>query len=490
MNLSTARSSNRALEVGVRKVLGSKRSQIIRQFLAESIVLSIIAFLFATGIVAILLPSFRNFVGKRLDIGYFNNPFVLPCLIGFALVISIMSGAYPSFLLASFQPTFALKRQFLGQLRNSWLRNGLVLIQFAISIFLIVGTLIVYQQLKYIQNEKLGFDKEHVVVIKSLPPAREKSDLFKDSLLKNNTIISVSGSHSLPGRPFDNFGFVPEGKDAITMNLCCCDYDFLETLGLEMKIGRFFSRDYNTDPSALIINEATVKLLGWRDPLNKYIFSNDQNLKVIGVVKDFHYQSLHQPVRPMALLLLNGAYSFLDENYISARVKSVNTKETLNFIKRKWDDFFSGIPFDYSFLDEDYNTLYKNEQLTEKTFSIFSLLAIFIASLGLFGLSSYVAEARTKEIGIRKVFGASVSRITLMLSREFTKWAVLSNIIAWPISYYVMQMWLQNFAYRVNIGLWSFIFAAVLSFAIALITVSYQSIKAATANPVDSLRYE
>ena len=492
MNLSTARSSSRTMEVGVRKALGSKRSQLIKQFLAESVVSSGIALLLAIGTIAVLLPSFRNFVGKRLDINYFIIPYILPSLIGFALITGIMSGAYPAFLLSSFQPISALKRQPLGRLRNSWLRSGLILIQFSISIFLIVGTFVVSQQLKYVQNKNLGFEKVNVVVIKNLMPAREKSDLFRDSLLKYPSVISASGSQSLPGREIDNYGFVPEGEDAnaITMNLFCCDYDFLETLGLEMKIGRFFSKDYKTDLSAIIVNEATVKLLGWDDPLNKHIFSNDQNLKVIGVVKDFHYQSLHQPVRPMAFLLLHGAYDFLTENYISVRAKSENIGGTLSFLKKTWDEFFPGMPLDYSFLDEDYNMLYKNELLTEKTFSIFSLLAIFIATLGLFGLSSFVAATRTKEIGIRKVFGASVSRIVFMLSKEFTKWVVFSNVVAWPIAYFVMNTWLQNFAYRINVGLKSFIFAAVLSFAIALITVSYQSYKAAIANPVDSLRYE
>ena len=490
MNLYTARSANRAMEVGIRKVIGSHRSQLIKQFLIESIVSSSIALLLAIAIVEILLPSFRNFVGKQLDLHYFGNLYVLPGLIGLALVIGTTAGAYPSFFLSSFQTISVLKSQHLGRLKNSWLRNGLVLIQFSISIFLIIGTLIVFQQLKYIQDRNLGFNKEHVVIIKTIKPIGKKSDVFKENLLKHPFVISASGSHSLPGRHFENFGFIPEGKDAITMNLCCCDYDFLETLGLEMKTGRFFSKDHKTDYSAIIINEAAVKLLGWKDPLNKYIFSNDQNLNVIGVVKDFHYQSLHQPVAPMALLLLHGAYDFLAENFISVRVKPGNIEENLKFIKKTWEKFFPGMPFDYSFLDVDYNTLYHNERLTGKTFTTFSLLAIFIASLGLFGLASLISEWRTKEIGIRKVFGASVSGIVFMLSKEFTKWVVISNAVAWPFAYYVMNIWLQNFAYRVNITLWSFIFAAFLSLTIALITVSYRSVRAAVSHPVNALRYE
>jgi len=491
MNLYTARSANRAMEVGIRKVMGSHRSQLVKQFLTESIVSSSIALLLAIAVVEILLPLYRNFVGKQLDIHYFDNLYVLPGLIGLALVIGIIAGAYPSFFLSSFQTISALKSQSLGRSKKSWLRNGLVLIQFSISIFLFIGTLIVFQQLKYIQDINLGFNKEHVVTIKTFKPIGTKSDVFKENLLKHPSVISTSGSHSLPGRYFDNYGFIPEStENDITMNLCCCDYDFLETFGLEMKIGRFFSKDYKTDPSAIIINEAAVKLLGWKDPLSKHFSSNNQNLNVIGVVKDFHYQSLHQPVAPMALLLLHGAYDFLAENFISVRVKPGNIEENLKFIKKTWEKFFPGMPFDYSFLDVDYNTLYNNERLTGKTFTIFSLLAIFIASLGLFGLASLISEWRTKEIGIRKVFGASISGIVFMLSKEFTKWVVISNIAAWPFAYYVMNMWLQNFAYRVNITLWSFIFAAFLSLTIALITVSYRSVRAAVSNPVDALRYE
>lgn len=490
ISLSTARSSARALEVGVRKVLGSKRSQLIRQFLSESIVSSLTALLLACGIVAILLPLFRTLVGKSLTIDLLENPIVLLHLIGLALITGIASGAYPSFLLSSFLPASALKRKSLGQSRNSWFRNGLVLIQFSISVFLIIGTLNVHRQLKYIQNKNLGFDREHVVVVKNHLPTSEKNDLLKESLKKHTSIISASDSSSLPGRDVDNYGFVPEGEDAITMNVFCCDDAFLDTLGLEMKTGRFFSRDFKTDTSAIIINEETVRLLGWKDPLNRYIYSNNQNLKVIGVVKDFHYQSLHQPVRPMAFLLLNGAYDFLTADYISMRVKPENIKATLYFIEKTWDEYFTGIPFDYSFLDEDYSNLYKNEQLTEKTFSIFTFLAILIASFGLLGLSSFLAAARTKEIGIRKVFGASIPGIVLMLSKEFTKWVVFSNIVSWPIAYFVMNSWLQNFAYRIDVGFWSFIFAASLSLAIAFVTVCYQSYKAAIANPVDSLRYE
>ena len=490
ISLSTARSSARALEVGVRKVLGPKRSQLIRQFLSESIVSSLTALLLACGVAAILLPYFRALVGKSLRIDLAENPIVLLYLIGLALITGIVSGAYPAFLLSSFLPASALKHAAPRQSRNSWFRNGLVLIQFSICVFLIIGTLNVNRQLKYTQNKNLGFDREHVVVVKNHLPASEKNDLFKERLKKHSSIISASDSSSLPGRDVDNYGFVPEGEETITMNVFCCDDAFLDTLGLEMKTGRFYSRDFKTDTSAIIINEETVSLLGWEDPLNRYIYSNNQNLKVIGVVKDFHYQSLHQPVRPMAFLLLKGAYDFITAEYISVRVKPENIKATLHFIEKTWDEYFPGMPFDYSFLDEDYSNLYKNEQLTEKTFSIFTFLAILIASFGLFGLSSFLAVARTKEIGIRKVFGASNPGIVFMFSKEFTKWIVLSNIVSWPIAYLVMNAWLQNFAYRIDIGIWPFILAAFLSLAIAFLTVCYQSYKAAIVNPVDSLRYE
>ncbi|MFQ5752756.1 MAG: ABC transporter permease, partial [bacterium] len=335
-----------------------------------------------------------------------------------------------------------------------------------------------------------GFDKEQVVVIKTFQPLGAQSSPFKEALRKNAAIQSVAGSHTLPGRSFNNIGFRPEGeKEGITLNLILGDYDLLETLKLEMRAGRFFSREFITDSLAMIINEKTVKLLGWNEPLGKHFYGMRRKFKVIGVVKDFHYESLHQTIRPMAILMLPSVFGW-SERFISARVQTGAIAETLKFMQNTWETFAPGVPFEYSFLDEDYERLYHNEQRTGKVFTFFSSLAILIACLGLFGLASFAAEQRTKEIGIRKVLGASVVGIVLMLSKEFTKWVLLANILAWPVAYYLMNNWLQNFAYRINIGGTIFIFSAILALAIAVLTVSFQAFKAAVANPVDALKYE
>jgi putative ABC transport system permease protein len=297
----------------------------------------------------------------------------------------------------------------------------------------------------------------------------------------------------LPGRSFSNIGFGAEGIDeSFTLNLCICDYDFLDTLKLEMAKGRFFSRDFGSDANAAVINEKTAALLGWDDPIGKRINNwaeNRGNFTIIGVIKDYHYESLHQEIRPQALFLTGGYYT-RNESYISVRLNTANLSGTMGYIENAWKKFASNKPYEYSFLDEDYDRLYMNENQTRKLFSIFSFLAIFIACLGLFGLASFIADRKTKEIGIRKVLGASVPGIVKILNTSFVKWVLIANLIAWPIAWYIMNRWLQNFAYRIDLTWWMFVLAAVLALFIALVTVSFQTVKAALKNPVDSLRYE
>ncbi|MFC2141448.1 ABC transporter permease [Acidobacteriota bacterium] len=483
VNLTTARSSLRAREIGVRKVVGSSRLQLIKQYLIESFMLSFLALLLGVTLVQCLLPYFRNFTGCDLSIHVFQNWIILPGLTAFGLLIGLLSGCYPAFYLSALRPVSVLKGKPQEGLKRSWLRNGLVVFQFSISIILIIGTCIVYKQLKYIQNTKLGFEKEQVVVIQNARNLGGHRDSFKESLLKNPGIIQAAASQTLPGKHFINWLFSPEGLEPITLNVCLCDEDFLKTLKMEMAIGRFFNPELRLDREAIILNETAANLLGWENPLGKKMkFGEDRT--VIGVVKDFYYESMRESIRPAAFILFPGS------DYVSVRIRPDDVAGTIGIIEEIWNQFLPGQPFEYSFLDEDYDSIYRNEQQMGRLFTLFSFLAIFIASFGLLGLTSFTAQQRTKEIGIRKVFGASYSKIVFLLSKEFLRWIILANIISWPVAWYFMDKWLQTFAYRTNMSLWLYGSAGFLAMIIALVTVSIQTIKAARANPIDSLRYE
>jgi putative ABC transport system permease protein len=463
------------------------------QFLSESIVLSFIALALGLALVHILLPAYRNLVGRPLHMHYFDNAFVVPALLGLGLLVGVISGSYPAFFLSSFKPVTVLRGSKDSRGGGTLLRNVLVIFQFAISIFLIVGTLAVFQQLKYFQNTNLGFDKEQVLVVRNPGALGNALDPFKENLRGSSQVVNVSSSNSLPGRGFNNIGFGAEGvENNFTLNLCVCDYNFLDTLKLEMAQGRFFSREFSTDSHAAVLNERAAKLLGWDNPLGKKINNWARfrgNFIVIGVIKDYHYESLHQDIRPQALFLSGGYYKST-QNFISIRFKTQYVSEIVGLAERTWKNFAPGKPFEYSFLDKDYENLYINEKQTRSLFSVFSFLAVFIACLGLFGLASFVADRRTKEIGIRKILGASVPRIVKNLNTTFVKWVLLANIIAWPAAWFFMTNWLQNFAYRIRLSWWMFALAAALALFIALLTISFQTVRAALKNPVDSLRYE
>jgi putative ABC transport system permease protein len=491
MNLSTAKSSIRAKEVGVRKVVGSSRKELMQQFLSESILLSFISLALGLAAIQILLPAYRNFVGRNLSMPYLDNAAVIPSLLAFGLVVGLISGSYPAFFLSSFPPISVFRGITGRSSGSSLLRNILVVFQFAIAIFLIAGTLVVFQQLKFFQNKRLGFEKEQVLVVRNPGSLGNSVSSFKDALRQNSHVSNVSGSNTLPSRSYRNMIFVSKDvANKFNLNLCVCDFDFLETLKLEMADGRFFSREFSTDTQAVILNERAVNALGWEDPIGKNFWSPGVGkLSVIGVIKDYHYESLHQEIRPLALLLAAGNLQN-EQNYISVRLSTESVFGTVRHIENTWKTFAPGNPFEYSFLDQDYDNLYTNEKQIRSLFSVFSFLAIFISCLGLFGLASFVADLKTKEIGVRKVLGATVPNIVLHLTKGFTKGIVLANIIAWPLAYFAMNGWLQQFAYRIGIGLWVFALSGILALGIAFFTVSYHTIKAATANPVDSLRYE
>jgi putative ABC transport system permease protein len=491
MNLTTARSSTRSKEVGIRKVLGSNRTKLINQFLTESILLAFFAVLIAIVLVEIFLPAFSHLSDKDLQTSYFDNFLAVPALIITILIVGFLAGSYPAFFLSSFQPVKVLKGKTNESNRN-WLRSGLVVFQFAITIVLFVCTFIVANQMKFIQEKKLGFDKEHVLVIQRAWALEDQTQAFKDELLQNSNIVSSSNTDNLPGRIFGQTVFKPEDaplSQQYPLAIMSTDYDFSKTLRLELLTGRFFSRESTTDSTAIILNESAVKFMELTDPIGKRIVLADDNqgrfYTIVGVLKDFHYESLHQRIRPLAIFLNSGQTA-----YLPVRVNPGNISKTISFIESQWKKFVPGKPFEFFFLDEDFNRLYQSEQKTGLIFTTFSVLAILIACLGLFGLTAFTVERRIKEIGIRKVLGASISTIVFLISKEFLKWVLISNLIAWPVAYYFMNNWLENFAYRTNITLWAFIFSGIIALIIALLTVSSQTIKAATANPVRSLRYE
>lgn len=499
MNLSTARSATRAKEVGMRKVLGAHRMQLVKQFLGESVILSSLSLFLAIILAELLLRLFNSLTGKDLALPYFGNFGIFLGFFGIILVVGILAGLYPAFFLSAFNPLRTLKGKVGTAGKSSSFRHFLVVAQFAISIVLIIGTVIIQNQLSYMRNRNLGFNKEQVVIIPMPDPkARQAYKSIKTELMQNPSLISATASSSVPGKSFHVITYraedMPENEHQKMVSYFV-DYDFLETLGIELAAGRNFSQEFSTDEtSAFILNETAVKKLGWDSPLNKQIIwpsdlrKKDAIVKegrVIGVVKDFNVTSLHQLIEPVILQIRPKNF-----RSISARIKAENIPETLAFLRDKWMKFFPAFPFEYSFLDDDFEKLYRADEKVGQIVGIFSSFAIFVACLGLFGLASFTAEQRTKEIGIRKVLGASVSGMVILLSKEFAKWVLLANIFAWPIAYYAATRWLQNFAYRTSIGVVVFVLAAVLALVIALATVSYQAIKTALANPVEALRYE
>jgi len=495
MNLSTARSMKRAREVGLRKVVGAYRKQLIFQFIGESLILSFIGLLFALILVEIVLPVFNQLLEQELSLDLFRQANVFALLIGLAIIVGLIAGSYPAFYLSAFQPIKVLKGTFTKSAKKSPIRNVLVIIQFSISVFLIISTGFVYNQLSFLQEKKLGFNKDQMIVIPLRGDRlREKANIFKSEISNLSCVSAVSTSRFVPGRDMDGSGYIPEGYDEnnpVIIFTNTVDHDYISTMEMEIIEGREFSRDFTTDSSAVIINESLTKKLGWDEPLNKKITGFGQEgefeMNVIGVVQDFHFRSLHEIVEPSLM--------FITSNHarnLNIRLIDGNIQDQIATIKEKWQEIESSIPFDYYFLDEDFNSQYKAEQRIGEIFIYFTLIAVFIACLGLFGLASYNAEQKTKEIGIRKALGSSMQRIVFMLSKQFTKWVIISNVIAWPIAWYFMNNWLGNFAYSIKIldYWWIYMVSAFLSIFIAILTVSYQAIKAALTNPVDAIKYE
>jgi putative ABC transport system permease protein len=491
INLSTAGASKRAKEVGVRKVAGSGRLQLIKQFLSESILITFFALIIAFAMVQLALPEFNNISGEHLS---FNFKTTL-AFIGLGLIVGIVAGIYPAFYLSSFKPIAVLKGKLTTDHKSFGLRSGLVVFQFFISVVLIIGTIVVYQQMKYIQNKDLGYDKEQILTIPNSYALGKNEQAFKQQMLQDPRIVSATVSYYKPAGPtnYNNALAYPQGNDNLIVDGVeyHVDEQYIPTLGMHMINGRNFSKNFATDSSAIILNETAAAALGWNTiaAVGKTVIRQNADkgsnvpYHVIGVVKNFNFKSLHEAVSPL-FMTLN------PEGGLIFKIKTTDVAGLLATMKKQWNSYNTDEPFTYSFMDDLFNKTYSSEQKIGTILNIFSILTIFVACLGLFGLVTYTAEQRTKEIGIRKVLGASVSQVTQMLSKEFLKLVFIASLIAFPLSWWAMNKWLQSFAYRISINWWVFVVAGCVTILIALITVSFQAIKAAVANPVKSLRTE
>ncbi|MCW3109886.1 MAG: cell division protein FtsX [Segetibacter sp.] len=498
MNLSTARSAGRSKEVGVRKVLGSNRYSLIAQFLTESVLTSFVALVLALIIAELILPYFNQLSGKEIMLRLFSTSWLLPALLLTSIIVGLLAGLYPAFFLSAFEPIKVLKGKLASGFKGGWLSNSLVVFQFTAAIVLIVGTLIIYSQLNYIRNKKLGYNREQVLILKNIYALGTHSETFKNEVQSLQGVESITIAGSLPTSPvFNSNAFSKDAgfnaSQSLVLQQWNVDANYIPTLGMEMKEGRNFSPQMPTDSQAVIINETAANMLGFGNPLNKKLYqpvsgSNSiETLNIIGVVKDFNSGSLRNKIGPVILTLSD------NKNNMAIRIKTTNISSLIAQIENLYhgmDNNMAGQPFIYSFMDDDFNRLYSSEQRTGKIFVSFTFFAILIACLGLFGLVTYAAEQRTKEIGIRKVLGASISNIVSMLSKDFLRLVTIAMIIAFPVAWLGMNRWLQDFAYRTNISWWVFASAGVVALLIALITVSFQAIEAAIANPVKSLRTE
>ncbi len=497
INLSTARSMSRSREVGIRKVLGTTKSKLIFQFLSESALTVIIAMIIAVVIAWQVLPFFNQLAAKSLTPTMLFSTKMLIILIGLPFVVSVLAGSYPSLFLSSFNPVTVLKGKLNSGSHKSNIRSGLVIFQFATSIILIIATITVYRQLDYIQKRKIGFNKEQVLVVDGTGVLGTGVEAFKNEVRKMPGVINGTNAGYLPvaGSARNDNTFSRESvlspTNTFNMQFWGVDEQYIPTLGMEMKSGRNFSREFGRDSSAIIINESTAELLGYPDPIGKKIYtlvnttSNDViAYEIIGVVKNFNYESLRQRIGPLAFALNNSTWA------TAFRVKPENSQAVVSAISSKWKSLSTGTPFNYHFLDESFNNMYRAEQQVGRVAIAFAVLAVIIACLGLFGLATYIAEQRTKEIGVRKVLGATVQNIVMMLSRDFLMLIIIASLIAFPIAWWAMFKWLQDFEYRIGVGWWIFILSGFIAILVALFTISFQAVRAAVSNPVKSLRTE
>ena len=489
MNLSTAKSSGRAREVGMRKTLGSLKSQLISQFLIESTMYSFIAVTLAAFVVSVLLPQFNLLSGKELEFSQLLNPLMIFGAITLMLLIGILAGSYPAFYLTRFKVADVFKGSAAKGSKSGLIRGGLVVIQFSISILLIICTMLVYRQLQYTQNKNLGFDKEKVIVISNVDRLESNRKAFKDALQNDANIVAASYSNSvIPGVNNTTIFRKPESEEDHIIGLYFADHEHFDVMGFELVAGRNFSREFPSDSTAMLVNEAIVDAMGWEDPIGERLISfngeKPMEITVVGVLKDYNFESLRENIRPIMIRL--GDFG----NDMTVRYTHEDPKEAVELLESKWKEVAPNEPFEFAFLDERFDEMYRAEQRLGVLFTIFTGLAIFIACLGLFGLAAFTAEQRTKEIGIRKAMGASSFTIVRLLSSEFVKFILIAFVISIYPAYYFISGWLENFVYRIGIDWWVFLLSGIIAFVIALITVSFQSVKASRLDPATTLRYE
>lgn len=498
MNLATARSTIRAREVGLRKVVGSKRSQLIGQFLTESVVLSLISLMVAIGLVYLLLPNYINLIQLNLEFNIFSKSWIIPLLITFAIFVGVAAGSYPAFVLASFRPAAVFSSEKKSASRKSTLRSMLIVLQFTVTIVILIGTIVVNRQLNFMQNKETGFEKDNLLLVKRSDVLERKIDAFKKEIMQHSNVISAANTTHIPSNQYSDNAHLLEGWDRseiFTLATCRVSYDFDQALNLELVSGRFFSRDMPSDSVGVVVNEATVRALGLEDPLNTRFVEPGENgqeddfMPIIGVVKDFHFESMHSEISPMAIHFMRGNY----EGVIAIRLGDGDRSETISFLQGKWDEFNSEYPFEYFWMDEQFDELFATERRTGQILTIFSILSIFLTCLGLLGLISYTTNQRTREIGIRKIMGASVQIVMRLLSREMLNLLGISALLSIP-AYFGVKAWLQKFAYHIHfqVGVYFLVLLAVVVtvLILAMLTVSYHSYRAATANPADSLKVD
>ena len=489
INLSTARSEKRAREVGIRKVLGTNRRRLFIQFFSESIMMCGAALIFALCIFFMALPIFNSYLNRDLGLHLLENPNILGLFFGFTMMVGLGAGLYPAFYLTSFQPVTVLKGHISKSRYGLRIRNGLVVFQFLISILLIIGTLVIHRQLSYLRHSDLGFNNEQILVVNRCRDLGKQKAAFKQALLQDPDILVVSNTNSVPGRHFEPNGYALDGRpntEHYVFWTMFADYEYAELLDLEIIEGRYFSETTAGDDIAVVINETAVKEHRLENPIGQTLSMYNRKGRVIGVVKDFHFQSLHHQIEPMMLAKLDG---YGGDNFC-VKVRNNNIHRSIDSIRRQWSALTAGSPFQFSFLNQEFQDLYEADQKTGFLLLIFSCMAILVACLGILGLAANTSEQRTKEVGIRKVVGASVPQILFLFTGDVLKWVCIAFIMAIPLAYVIMSAWLQNFAYRTSLTWWIFALTGAGTLIIALFTVCLQTIRTAHANPVEALRYE